>query len=68
MELSGQLHAPVALVSRLRMLGSINPLPQYVFTAWCLIKHWNNFALPEYTTYSPKRKCLLMLLILQVVL
>jgi len=22
------------------MLGVIHPLPQYVFTAWCIIKQW----------------------------
>jgi hypothetical protein len=27
------------LVHRSRMLGAIPPLPQYVFMAWCLVKH-----------------------------
>jgi hypothetical protein len=26
------------------MRGAIPPLPQYVFMAWCLVKHRNNFA------------------------
>jgi hypothetical protein len=30
----GHLH----LVPRLRMRAAIPPLPQYVFTAWCLVK------------------------------
>jgi hypothetical protein len=25
------------------MLGAIPPLPQYVFMAWCLVKHRDNF-------------------------
>jgi hypothetical protein len=25
------------------MCGAIPPLPQYVFMAWCLVKHMNNF-------------------------
>jgi hypothetical protein len=25
------------------MHGAIPPLPQYAFTAWCLVKHWGNF-------------------------
>jgi hypothetical protein len=25
------------------MRGAIPPLPQYVFMAWCLVKHRNNF-------------------------
>jgi hypothetical protein len=28
------------------MRGAILPLPQYVFTAWCLVKHRDNFASP----------------------
>jgi hypothetical protein len=27
------------------MRGAILPLPQYVFVAWCLVKHRNNFTL-----------------------
>jgi hypothetical protein len=34
------------LVPRLRMRGAIPPLPQYVFMAWCLVKHRDNFTLP----------------------
>jgi hypothetical protein len=26
-----------------RMRGAIPPLPQYVFIAWCLVKHRDNF-------------------------
>jgi hypothetical protein len=26
------------------MHGAIPPLPQYVFMAWCLVKHRDNFA------------------------
>jgi hypothetical protein len=25
------------------MSGAIHPLPQYVFRAWCLVKHRDNF-------------------------
>jgi hypothetical protein len=25
------------------MLGAISPLPQYVFMAWCFVKHRDNF-------------------------
>jgi len=25
------------------MSGAIHPLPQYVFMAWCLVKHRDNF-------------------------
>jgi hypothetical protein len=28
---------------RLRMRGAIPPFPQYVFIAWCLVKHRDNF-------------------------
>jgi hypothetical protein len=31
------------LVPRSRMRGAIPPLPQYVFMAWCLVKHRDNF-------------------------
>jgi hypothetical protein len=31
------------LVPRSRMCGAIPPLPQYVFTAWCLVKQRDNF-------------------------
>jgi len=27
------------------MRGAIPPLPQYVFMAWCLVKHRDNFTL-----------------------
>jgi hypothetical protein len=32
--------------------GAIPPLPQYIFMAWCLVKHRDNFTLP----LSYKRK------------
>jgi hypothetical protein len=35
MKLTTHLH----LVPRSRMRGAISPLPQYVFMAWCLVKH-----------------------------
>jgi hypothetical protein len=31
------------LLQKSRMRGAISPLPQYVFTAWCLVKHRDNF-------------------------
>jgi hypothetical protein len=31
------------LVPRSRLRGAIPPLPQYVFMAWCLVKHRDNF-------------------------
>jgi len=34
-KLTTQLH----LVQKLRMCGVITTLPQYVFTAWCFVKH-----------------------------
>jgi hypothetical protein len=42
------------LVPRSRMRGVIPPLPQYVFMAWCLVKHKNKFTfcLLPYTHYS----------------
>jgi hypothetical protein len=35
-------HSP-HLVPRSRMRGAIPPLHQYVFMAWCLVKHRDNF-------------------------
>jgi hypothetical protein len=32
-----------ALVPRSRMRGAILPFPQYIFMAWCLVKHRDNF-------------------------
>jgi hypothetical protein len=29
------------------MSGAITPLPQCAFMAWCLVKHRDNFTLPE---------------------
>jgi hypothetical protein len=34
-------HSPPS--SAKRMHGAIPPLPQYVFMAWCLVKHRDNF-------------------------
>jgi hypothetical protein len=39
MKLATHLH----LVPRLRMRGAIPPLPHYVFMAWFLVKHRDNF-------------------------
>jgi hypothetical protein len=40
---SVKLSTHLDLMPRLRMRGAIPPLPQYVFMAWCLVKHRNNF-------------------------
>jgi len=40
------------LVARSRMRGSISPFPQYVFTAWWLVKHKDNF------TFLPLPLCI----------
>jgi len=41
------------LVLRSRMLGTIPPLLQYTFMAWCLVKHRDNFTfLPYLYLYS----------------
>jgi hypothetical protein len=29
------------------MRGAIHPLPQYIFMAWCLVKHRDNFTFTE---------------------
>jgi len=36
------------------MRGAILPLPQYVFMAWCLVKHRDNFAfyIDKWTLYQ----------------
>jgi hypothetical protein len=34
------------LVPRSRLSGAILPLPEYVFAAWCLLKHRDNLTLP----------------------
>jgi hypothetical protein len=39
MKLTTHLH----IVPRSRMCGAIPPFPQYVFLAWCLVKHRDNF-------------------------
>jgi hypothetical protein len=43
-KLTTQLH----LVPRLRMRRAVHPLLQNDFTAWCLVKHRDNFALTIY--------------------
>jgi len=34
------------LVPRSRLRGAIPSLPQYVFIAWCVVKHRDNLPLP----------------------
>jgi hypothetical protein len=36
------------------MCVAIPPLPQYVFTAWCLVKHRDNFTFPPHRGVSFK--------------
>jgi hypothetical protein len=38
-----KLTTQLLLVLRSKMRGAILPLPQYVFMAWCLVKHRDNF-------------------------
>jgi hypothetical protein len=38
------------LVPMSRMRGAIPPLPQYLFLAWCLVKHSDNFTF----TFNPR--------------
>jgi hypothetical protein len=40
------------LAQRLRMRGSITPLPQYVFMAWCLVKHRDNFTFSKFIIFK----------------
>jgi len=35
-------------VPRSRMQDAITPLPQYVFMAWCLVKHRDNFSVTNF--------------------
>jgi hypothetical protein len=49
------------LVPRSRMRGAIPPLPQYVFMAWCLVKHRDNFTFylyikQKFLLHVPKRR------------
>jgi hypothetical protein len=44
MKLTTHLH----LVPRSIMHGTMPPLPQYAFIAWCLVKHRDNFAFTFY--------------------
>jgi len=41
LEFPAHLH----LVPRSRMRGAIQPLPQYAFMAWCLVKYRGEFTL-----------------------
>jgi hypothetical protein len=43
-KLTTRLH----IVPRLRMRGGVFPLPQYVFMAWYLLKHKDNFTFYSY--------------------
>jgi hypothetical protein len=36
------------------MSGAILPLPQYVFMAWCLVKHRGNFTFFTYPGFQKK--------------
>jgi hypothetical protein len=41
------------------MPGAIPPLPQYVFTTWCLVKHRDNFTFIHYIhDYCPHMEVL----------
>jgi hypothetical protein len=44
------------LVPRSRMRGAIPPLPQFVFMAWCLVKHRDNFTF-TLTSYAVLFTC-----------
>jgi hypothetical protein len=48
------------LVPRSRMHGTTPPLPKYVFMAWCLVKHRDNFTLHS-NTRSLLKECYLLL-------
>jgi hypothetical protein len=43
LSLGVKLTTHLHLVPRSRLHGAIPPLPQYVFIAWCLVKHRDNF-------------------------
>jgi hypothetical protein len=38
------------------MRGAIPPLPQYVFIAWCSVKHRNNFTFTVQSNLSVSRE------------
>jgi len=40
------------LVPRLKMRGAMPPLPQYIFMAWYLVKHRDNFT---FFTFMPSK-------------
>ena len=44
-KLSGR-EADHHVLPRLRMRAAVPPLPSYAFTAWCLVKHRDNFTCP----------------------
>jgi hypothetical protein len=46
-KLTNHLH----IVLRLRMLGAIPPLPQYVFMAWYLVTHSDNFTFTSFLLF-----------------
>jgi hypothetical protein len=45
-------HSPLssAEVKNALSYGAIPPFPQYIFTAWCLVKHRDNFTYTEFNT------------------
>jgi hypothetical protein len=54
LSLGVKLTTHLHLVPRSRVGGAIPPLPQYIFMAWCLVKHRNNFTftLPHIVQYT----------------
>jgi hypothetical protein len=48
----GKLTTHLHLVPRSRMRGATPPLPQYVFMAWCLVKHRDNFTFTSTLTFN----------------
>jgi hypothetical protein len=47
-KLTNYLH----IVPRSKMLGAIPPLPQYIFMAWCLVKHREKFTFTFTFTFT----------------
>jgi hypothetical protein len=43
-----KLTTHLQLVPRIKMHGTIPPLPQHAFVAWCLVKHRDNFTFTFY--------------------
>jgi hypothetical protein len=58
-----ELYSPAGthlyLVPRSRMRGAIPLHPQYVFMAWCLVKHRDNFTFTFLFTYLLSFQCLM---------